>query len=169
MSVHVPENVQNQGLNVLAYIGGYIVRKLQKINCKKQRFCANCLKMVEGSPDSKNSSLQFIDLKQHANCVTGLKHPSEIMVQLLAEAEAIYQKVAYNALHLTFVRKSIVTALIRGCPTLTRFSCCQCFLDKCVIQMFTTIRLHHSIKLLNRNISQTRKSRCRKLLKLSNL
>ena len=72
--------------NIIAYVSGYIIKKLQKYLCKE------CLLPLEESQSTRARHLIFIEQKEFENCSHGgLKKPSSKFVEVIGLFEAIFQ------------------------------------------------------------------------------
>lgn len=154
-----------QQANTLTYIGGFIARRVGA----NTKLCKPCTSVLVAEADVKDPVYQLIELKQHKGCTTGLTYPSAIMIDLLQEAETVYGKVVNDVLHMKNVRKTLLACLGNECYTSHKLHCDKCSISDAVLMLFINIRLHHSLKLISLGQSQSRKARCRKLMKLSNL
>lgn len=73
-----------QELNVIAYIGGYIVNKIEKVICKD---CAAKLQM--NKPTCGNPATTFTQQKQYSSCKHGLIYPCDSLVDFLTKLELV--------------------------------------------------------------------------------
>ena len=154
-----------QKKNVLSYIGGFIARKLKQQHGK---YCDSCIAKVV-SNSSTSPEYQLINLKQHSGCRIGLHYPSPFLVTLIAEAEEVYCKLAREIIYMGNVKQKLVSFLLARCVDFSLLSCLECNVSKDVAHVYSTIRLHHSLKLVNQELCQTKMTRCRKLMKISHL
>lgn len=166
-SFQIPQEKTLQEEMVLAYIGGFIVRKISAMS--QVWFCRLCVECIASSSDPANQSYDLIESKQHQGCLKGLQYLSISVVKLLQEAEIIYGRVVNEVMHMSDVRKRLVSCLQNECSSVSSLSCSACYIGQYILQMFVSIRLHHSLKLVNMSLSQSRSTRCRKLMKISNM
>lgn len=157
-------DIQHQQKNILSYIGGYILYKIEESLCDE--CCRQAiLKNIPEQPEYEWLKLKDYGVKNGGS----LKVPSQLIVNLLDAIENVYSKVVENIIHLPKVKSKIHEAILRSLPTLESETAKCCNLGQKVMELYTTIRLHHSLKLLNEELTANPKARCRKLLKLQHL
>ena len=152
-----------QKQNVLAYIAGFVSRKFIQ---RQTKYCDSCI-----DKPSRNDLLEFqlIHLKQHSGCRVGLQYPSQRLVNALVEAEEVYCKLAKDVIYMRNVKYKLVSFLLDQCTGFSSLACPECSISRDVAHLYTNIGLHHSLKIINQYLCQTKKMRCRKLMKLSHV
>ena len=91
--------------------------------------------------------------KKIVNASHGLTVPSDDIAQLWSNFEKQYRKITYGIFHLDRVRSRIVTA-IRNTVKCDSLVCLtgQCKPIDMVINLYVTVRLHHSVKEASRKL-----------------
>lgn len=161
------DNSNSRQLNILAYIAGYIIRKV------KVRLCEGCVDLITGQMDINNEAHQFLAHKLYDGAKTGLLTPSETFLHVLDWLEAQFNQFIAHTVHMDSVRERLVLRLSK-LPEHFGFSCpnmaSPCKLLDVTLQLFITIRLHHTLKCNNRDFAQANKARRnRKTLKFSHM
>lgn len=181
LPVDVPENVRNimavcafpptddlEGLNdhqvnILAYIGGYIVKKLQE----KARLCQSCSVNIVGKLDNEDARHAFVLQKNDEGARKGLLAPSNALLGVLELLELEYNKVVDVCVSKEQVKASMQASLLT-----VKFGglCCKaCGVEQMITKLFINIRFHHSLKLYNQTLEQRKESKSRKALKFSHM
>ena len=155
----VVEELDHQEANVSAYIGGYIIKKLRCVMCE------DCVSSLTTNLDAHEPTHEFLMEKNYASATTGLTAPSTWLTDVLQGMEAEYRKVIDVCVSQCGVIRRLECAMTKNVD-LSGISCGSCHVDKSIVRLFVTIRLHHTIKENNRSLSLGRKKN-RKMLKLS--
>lgn len=161
MPTDTDESLDHQEINVLAYIGGYIVRKLKKV------MCSECTKKLATSIDPDEPSHEFLVKKNYEAAKTGLVAPSQCLVDALTNIESEYRNVISVCVSKCGVMNSLVTTMNKNVD-LSEIHCDQCHVQNAIVYLMLTIRLHHTLKENNRSLSQSKRKN-RKTLKFSHL
>jgi len=162
------EQLSTQERNVLTYIAGYVIRKV------KGKVCNQCYTQIAGTLEESNEDQTFIAHKQYSYLKTGgLTVPREEFKDVLCQIETKFREVAPAAIHQDKVRIRILSAISK-LPCVTSLYCTgsgaqRCALDKVVISLYVTMRLHFALKLNNQALTTTGMRRNRKTLKFSHL
>ena len=155
------ESLDHQETNVVAYIAGYIMRKLKPTMCDDCRDALTC----EIDPDEP--SHEFLVKKNYASAKTGLVGPSVCLVEVLEKIDAKYRDVSESCLPNDSVMCTLVETINKHVD-LTSVQCSQCHVEKGIVHLMMTIRLHHTLRENNRRISQE-KRKSRKTMKFSHV
>ena len=161
--IPVPEDTLSlQEGNVLTYIGGYIVRKL----CSK--VCTDCAEKMTSEADVENPNHMFLVEKNYSHAKEGLKVPSDILVQCLESIEKEYIRVIDDNVFKDGVKKILVGSILKY-VNMEELVCeyCKCHLS--IVNLYVNIRLHHSIRLANRQLRDQKERKNRKVLKFSHM
>ena len=159
------DEVSIEEANILAYIAGFITRKLQK------KVCPDCQSVLRGSVDENRRDLTFLQRKQLPDLKgEGLFIPSRALVQVLESLEMVFNN-SEQLLHMDRVRERFILRLDKEAASvgLLRRPSGQCPLRSLVVHRFTTIRLHFALKENNRQFAAASKRQNRKLLKLEHI
>lgn len=148
----------HQETNVLAYIGGFVLRKSLK------KFCQDCQLLSTANADS--SVHRFINLKNF-DTFRNLIKPSESVVELLSVAEHVFNhNIDYYAKQ-PFVKGKLMSCLLDGCSN-DFTDCNTCCSKTTILRLFLTVRLHHSLRLYNNTLAESSvKRKSKKYVKLS--
>ena len=125
---------------VVAYIAGYMVQRLEN------KVCAQCHTHIRGTLQVGNEAHRFLANKQYQHVKTGLTVASAFIEDTVGNMEKVFCEVAKTAVYRDRVKAKIVTAISK-LPCL-RFLLCKnvgadrCNLDKTVVHLFVTMRLH---------------------------
>ena len=152
------EGLSNQETNVLAYISGYIIKKLQL------KICDGCFQKIVSPINEDDPNHQFIAKKSYVN----LKAPSKMLLGIVELLELKYRKV----IDMYFHSSSVKAALIQNLSTVEKLNslhCQTCCAHKLVLHLMLNIRLHHTIRQANRNLKANKDRKNRKTLKFSHL
>ena len=150
---------------ILAYIAGFIVRKLQK------KVCPDCQSVLRGSVDENRRDLTFPQRKQLPDLKgEGLFIPSRGLVQVLESLEMVFNN-SEQLLHMDRVRERFILRLDKEAASVGLLRCPsgQCPLRSLVVHQFKTIRLHFALKENNCQFAAASKRQNRKLLKMEHI
>ncbi len=149
--------------NILAYIGGYIARKL------RGKVCDTCTeKLVCSRLEEQDSSLSFIKMKKYEGAKDGLILPSIPLVKALETAEQVYRSVIDQVMYEENVRSSLVSSLVKNGQWDILF-CGKCHMHALTVHLMVNVRLHFTLKLANKSLAQDKGRKNRKVLKFSHL
>lgn len=154
--------LEKQAVNVLTYIGGFVVRRC------KDAVCSTCASVMLTEVDSHNSSHQFLVLKnyEHVKPGKGLTAPSRPVVSLLQVAESAFNHHIDQYVRHPSVKSNMLRALLAACEQ--EFYECDCNSRAEMLKLFLNIRFFHSLRLFNRDLSESaEKRKSRKHIKLS--
>ncbi|GFO06606.1 hypothetical protein PoB_003311100 [Plakobranchus ocellatus] len=89
-------------------------------------------------------------------------------MELCLQLENAYKSVCEEVLHKEAVKKTLTSYLINA-VTVAVPECEQCNLVYLFSRLFTSVRLHHSLRMSNQTFCKTKMKRNRKVLKLSHV
>ena len=158
-------SVSEEEDNILAYIAGYICRKLSP------KVCTDCQTKLSGTINRLDPSHHFLREKQYDGTKKGgLAVPSTALTAVCTEAESLYRKHCEQVLHLGGIRSRLVSAISKGLSQDHDIACSnKCATLKLIINLFINIRLHHTLKDNNCEFSSSTGKKNRKLLKLQHI
>ena len=143
--------------NILAYIGGYIVRKI------KGKVCNTCSNKIVGQVEPDNPNHEFIAAKSYGK----LQSPSKLLLGTVQLLELKYRKVIASLIHQKCIKAKLICELSK-LENLQKLKCELSHLDILVLHL-VNIRLHHTIKEINQNLRDNKDRKNRKTLKFSHL
>ena len=153
------EDLTKQENNILAYISGYIVRKL------KGKICSPCANKIVGTLDPDHYAYQdFIAKKSYGKLIA----PSNTLLGVVQLLELKYRKVIDSVVHEEGIKAKLVRELGKV-QRLQSLSCESCHLQLLVVHMVVNIRLHHTIKEANHSLKENKDRKNRKTIKFSHL
>lgn len=155
---HEEEALTNSECNILAYIGGYIVRKL------KEKCCQMCMTKIEEDVNQQNPNHAFICAKTYGK----LSAPSSQFLGVLQLMELKYKSVITTLIATEHVVGALALELSKV-QQLNNFQCSNCHIHQLVLHIFINIRLHHSIRLINTDLKENKDRKNRKTLKFAHL
>ena len=88
------------------------------------------------------------------------------LLEVVEQLEQEYRKVLESVTHMLRVRKRIVTTLDKNVPG-DSMARTQCDCKELVLNLFVTVRLHHSLKENNMRLTSGKGHRNRKVLKFN--
>jgi ribonucleotide reductase beta subunit family protein with ferritin-like domain len=132
-------SLDKQEFNVLAYISGYIVRKLRNIVCDV------CVTNITSDISEDNALLEAV-----------------------AQIEVDYRKVIDEIMYSSHVKATLVSTLKKNLA-FEGISCAKCNLELLLIHIMVNIRLHHTLRESNRSLVNCKDRKNRKVLKFSHL
>ena len=145
--------------NVLTYIAGYIVRKLQ------DNVCGACKGKLVATIDPADPHHQLLAAKAHSGCVVGLSAPSCLLVGCVDLLEAHYRDVVDGFISGERVKARISTSLLEGVD-LAILKCDVCHMESMVVHLMVNIRFHHTLREYNRHLRDNKSRKNRKTLKV---
>ena len=119
--------------NVLSYIAGYIVRKLQ------DKVCGACKEKLVATIDPIDAHHQL------SGCVVGLSAPSCLLVGCVDLLEAHYRDVVDGFISGERVKARLSTSMLEGVD-LAVIKCDDCHTESMVVHLMVNIRLHHTLR-----------------------
>ena len=161
----LPENVaetlplEKQETNVLAYIAGYVIRKL------RSKVCKQCISAISSShvAEADNEDIEFITAKHYPEAKDGLIIPTQPFLDIISAIEKKYRAVIENAMCCKGVKCTLVGTLLKSVQ-FGFLGCGSCKIDHYICHLMVNIRLHHSRKEFNRSLSKGNASK--KVLKM---
>lgn len=151
--------------NTIAYIAGYILRKLKKKICP-QCFSDCAIEKNEDSHLLDGEHLDFLKQKQFESVTDGLVFPTSAFVKVLCDMEAEYRLIIDAAMYADNVKATLVASLSKV-QSLATIHCHTCHVDVLTAHLMVNVRLHHSIKVANTDLFSMSKRQNRKVLKFS--
>ena len=148
-----------QESNVLVYIAGYVVRKL------KGKVCVPCREKLEGPIDPADHHHQLLAAKCYSGCTIGLAAPSCLLSGCVDRLEVRYREVIDDCIHGDNVKATLVTSLVEAVD-LTLIQCDTCHVESMVVHLMVNIRLHHTLREINRTLRDYKNRKNRKTLKV---
>ena len=152
------ESLTYQETNVLAYIAGYIVHRI------KGKVCSSCTEKLLGIADTKNPSYDLIEMKSYG----GLTIPSQLLLGTVELLELEYRNSIESCLHQDHLKATLASKLSKV-DNLRRLQCDAFHLGILVMHLYLNIRLHHTIKEINRGLRKSKDRRNHKTLKFSHV
>ena len=149
--------------NIIAYMAGYLLRK------SKISECATCKsRLIYDNPP--NSELYFF-LKAKSHKETGmLVYPTEVFVDYIESLETRFTLVFAAVMHMTGVMRRLYKNMDGLSDGVLHCTNSSCFAKLCAMtKLYIKVRLHHALKLSNRQHKVAGGKRKRKMLKLSHL
>ena len=147
--------------NVLAYIAGYVVRKM------RGKVCQTCLDACV-SDTAESEHLDFLKVKKYEGAKDGLIFPSDLLVSVFLGVEKKYRDIIDEAMYSDSVKGSLVTTLGK-LDVVQDVHCETCKVKELILHTFVNVRLHHTIRQANRDLLVNKSRKNRKLLKFSHL
>ena len=147
---------------VLTYIAGYLAHKLVDKCCK---MCSTklCCQLSLCNPDH-----QLLLKKNYEGAKQGLVGPSEELVDVVVAFEKQYQATVQDVMVAPSVKAQLLAAMSKEID-LAWLACNRCHISNSVLYLLVNVRLHHTIRLANRNIVDNKDRRNRKTLKFSHM
>ena len=155
-----------QESNIVAYIGGYIVRKLES-----KLLCQSCIQLMTISPlEATDQKYMLINLKQNPALpvADSLRVPSPALLEELLKAEHAFAECIGKVLHMGKLYQRLLSVL-KSKDVLVQDVYKHCNSGDLIRKLYTTIRLHFYIRLANDYLRNLPNRRNRKLLKVQNL
>ena len=155
------ESLQRSELEVLDYIGGYIVTRLAR---QEKMKCTECRHQLVRQ-NFRGVLVQEKDFVQDAAQKAALAASSPSLKTFLTTAEKIASHYLEGSSHLDRIGYTIRKCILDTAPAL---QCCHPFEAASVIStLFLRVQLHHHSRLFNEKLHLSRKqySKCRKMKK----
>ena len=152
------QGLSHQENNVLAYIAGYIMRKV------KGKVCSICCNKITGELDPSNPNLDFLKTKSYGYLST----PSNLLLGVVQLLELEYRKVITSDIYKVGLKANLVERLGKT-RNLQMLECETCHLDILVLHLVVNIRLHHTIREINEGLRAYKDRNNRKTIKFSHL
>ena len=147
--------------NVLAYIAGYIVRRL------RNKLCPECQEKVVSSIDTNNQNHGVLVEKSYAGAKRGLTAPSDKILDTVKQHELELRKAVVRAVVGDHVKQTLASDLSK-IVDMTYLACTHCHLHL-LVHLMINIRLHFLLKDNNRLLVQIKDRKNRKTLKFNHL
>ena len=152
------DGLDNQENNILAYIGGYIVRKI------RGKICTSCCDKIVSKVDSEKSKSPV-----HCNkSYNSLLAPSKLLLGTIQLMEIRYRKHIKTCIHQEHLKIALAVELSK-IENLNQLHCQSCHLHLLVLHLLINIRLHHTIKEINQGLKDNKDRKNRKTIKFSHL
>lgn len=160
------ENFSMQERNVLAYISGYIARKLRKKVCS---MCEYKFVQIKDPVESEQmEDLMLVREKKYAGAKDGLVVPSQLLIDGVSQIEAVYRCVIDDVMYLDSVKGALACRVLKN-VSLEELQCDICNGHLAIIHLMLNVRIHHTLKEANRNLRHSKSRKNRKVLKFSHL
>ena len=150
-----------QETNVLAYIGGFIVRKV------RDKVCNTCKEKITSIICPDNESHQFLAAKNYSGVKEGLLVGSTVLTNLLKQLESEYRSIIDDVIPAPHVKASLAQSFLKIVPGCLK--CDLCHLPSLIVHFMINIRLHHTIRQVNHMLRDQKERKNRKMLKFSHL
>ena len=146
------DNIQQE--NIIAYICGFIIKKLVAAGI----MCVKCRAILEETNNLNSRHLGLIWSKQYQHSeMGGLFKPSLIMTNVVIVFERVFQTEIKQLIKSRNVRKQMAGHLYKlSCCSSLKDRDCICMSVDYKVLMYTTIRLHHELKLMNTHFLETK-------------
>ena len=154
------EQLSLKEMNVLTYIGGYIVKKIAD---KMYTSCKTKIRSVISDSDPNHD---FLAAKNYADAKVGLQVPNPILVDALKKME-VYIKQIDDVMHRPRVKATLIASLVTCVDE--SLSCNVCKLANVIVHLMVNIRLHHSIRQANIKLRDKKDRKNRNIIKFSHL
>lgn len=160
MPMHEP--LSDAECNIVAYIAGYLCRKV------RSKVCESCKETLQTTIDSQNPTHVLLSQKNYGDTAgEGLIAPSSLLYEFVETLEVEYRKTVESVTHMGQVRGRLVMSLAKSTGVSMSCNVCQC--KPMLLNLFVTVRLHHSLKDSNLSFSSSQGRRNRKVLKFSHV
>ena len=143
-------------VNILKYIGGYLLFKLIDL------ICSDCLRFYEKDKNKESVTPLdevFIQYKEYQDVKVGLHVPSDTFVRSLIMMEDEFRKSTRQNIHSVGIRKRIIENTLKR---VDNTECGACQFRFFMVCLFTNVRIHHHIKCLNQAWLTSNKRKCLK-------
>ena len=161
--VEETDPLSKQEKNTIAYICGYIIRKVRNL------ICGACqIKLIISGDSKENDCLDFIKLKKHSGAKDGLISPSSVLISVVSRLEIEYRKIIDDLVYSDHVKARLVLHLCKQ-VSLVPVSCKSCHFEVMLLHILINIRFHHTLKEANSTLSTSKSRKNRKVLKFSHL
>jgi hypothetical protein len=154
------DGLSDQETNILAYIGGYIVRKLQV------KICHDCEEKITGEIEEDDVHHKFLAKKNLVDAKYGLMAPSGLLLGIIQQLELEYRKQIDVYMYSEHVKADLVAILLKEVHMNT-LKCNTCHLELLIVHIMINIRLNHTLKISNRSLRDSKSRKNRKELKFS--
>ena len=160
-----PTDLDLNQRQVIAYMAGYIVRKI-RIKFKK---CTDCLLTVSLHDASACELYRFIEKKQY-NCdqSSGLALPSQSLINTIEALEVCFRKSIIAVISSDGVMSALFAKGMDSVKDHSNVFCSTCFKSlRYAVKLFMRVRIHHFLREENRRILHPNKVRNRKFLQIA--
>lgn len=149
-----------QYTSVLAYIGGYLCRKVAP------KACTPCQTKITGDLDKNNQDHSLIRAKQYEG--TKLYVPSRQFQRVVENLEKVFMECIEKAVHREGGTRDYISNMIKQTNAFRNLECSSCPVATITTNLFIMMRLHFYIKLKNRSLKTCAKGKQnRKMLHLT--
>ena len=152
------EELTKQESNILAYIAGYIVRKIVG------KCCQPCSEKFKAHAVEENPNHELIQEKSYGK----LQTPSQLLLGLVQLLEIQYRKVIRTIISTENVKAKLALEFSKVAQ-LQSFKCDQCHQHLLIVHIMINIRVHHSIREINNGLKDNKSRKNRKTAKCSHL
>ena len=152
-------SLDNTEINIIAYITGYITRKI------REKICKSCL-TVAITTDVNQPHLEFINTKAYNNTKDGLIHPTKQLNQVMCNMERSYRSAIDRFIQEKDVKASLVVLLE---PQVEDLACNVCNMHKLITVYFVSVRYNFTLKLANQELSNSKFKQNRRMLKFTHM
>ena len=158
---HPPE-LSLQESNAIAYIGGYVVRKI------RDKVCMPCKQKISSVMSANSSNHAFLCTKAITDSKVGLFVPSSGLTDVLEQMEERYVRLIDSRMCIPGIKSSLISSFMESVDW-GSMVCNSCRLQSLIAGLMVNIRLHHTIRLCNTTLRDKRDRKNRKVLKFSHL
>ena len=118
--------------------------------------------------DSDKPEHTLLSNKNYNEAASGLTTPSDMLLNAVKQMESKYRVTLEHVIHQGGVTGRLQQCLLK-CVLDEGISCPQnvCHVSLAVCRLFTTLRLHHSLREANRHTQSCNRRRNRKVMKFS--
>lgn len=162
LEAHNSNNTNIQDSNVLAYIAGYGAHKLM------DKCCSQCSTKLVGTFSKNNPDHQLLLKKSYEGAVRGLVCPSQVLCDLVTNFEHIYRAHIERFIVSKSIKMELITVLDKDLDV-SWLHCSKCHVSKSMLYLLLNVRLHHTLKLANRKLRESKRTKNNKILQFSHL
>ena len=157
-----PSKMSLEERNILAYIGGFVCRKLW------HKVCGECKVHLRGDLYQTNESHHFLSMKSYADIKgEGLFVPSSELLSLMYEMEEEFRHVFQSVVHMDHVRRRVVKGISKKVDGESLYCVSGCETFEMVLNLFVTLRIPHRLREFSRKNVSGKGRKNRKVLKFS--
>ena len=103
----IPQGLTDPETNILAYIGGYIIKKL------KDKICQTCIDKSVANEDGLGHQHRFIRGKNIPDCQQGLVFPSILFTGYVQLLEIVFRKVIEKCISGNDMKKNFSSCQVK--------------------------------------------------------
>lgn len=154
------EDLSLEECNILAYICGYICRKIQG------KVCEECFGNLKSTINPDNPAHVFLSKKNYGDTRGGgLIAPSQDLYDMVETLEKEYRDMVESVTHMDRIMYRLVTGLEKKVAGF--FPCTVCGSRTLMVSLFVRVRFHHDLKEQNKRSATAKGRKNRKVLKFS--